>query len=299
MLLPHSSRAIALLSAHVVNAYPGGGTANLVGSPGLTVLTDTEVSQLRQLAQLSQLSYCSTEILDANSFKCNICNGPASNFTNYTPILSSNNATQGAVVQPNWIDAINFPVQNSTSPTLQPVSQSTKVSKTPTNPTTIPSPRHRHSYGCAISTLAVAELVLTKRIPAQQVRLTTMGCPRLGNFEFARLIDTQLGLLDVIRVTHSSDRISRVPPTTLGYRHAGRELFVDVEKKQMLSCMDVRAGLDESSSCNNRFDVTALGIAPHNSFFGNTQNTACRMVADGIAPVEVKYLPFEILTERV
>ncbi|KAI8842473.1 Alpha/Beta hydrolase protein, partial [Chytridium lagenaria] len=82
-----------------------------------------------------------------------------------------------------------------------------------------------HSYGCSISSLAVIELVSMFRIPAQKVSLTTFGCPRIGNYEFARLIDTDLGLAAVRRVTHSFDRLTRTPPTTFGFRHSGREFF--------------------------------------------------------------------------
>ncbi|KAJ3216422.1 hypothetical protein HDU67_009476 [Dinochytrium kinnereticum] len=317
----------------LVAAVPGGSTPNPIGTPGLTKVSDQELKELRELTQLSHLSYCGTELLDAGSFKCNICNGPASNFTQYQPILSSDqNATQGyvavdipkktiylsfqgAVVTANWISSTNFPRTNLNMAGADPnaaVHQGFQDAYESNN--VQPQIREKvtaliqqfpdfslhalgHSYGCAISTLAVADLVLSKRIPANKVSLTTFGAPRIGNFEFARMIDTTFGLASVRRVTHSTDRISRVPPTPTGYRHAGTEMYVDVDGQQMLSCMDIDKGLDESPSCNNRFGVADLTIAAHQSFFDRLQDSACR-VEDPLVPFVVRYLPFEILKNR-
>ncbi|KAJ3216420.1 hypothetical protein HDU67_009474 [Dinochytrium kinnereticum] len=331
LTLTASTIVTALAAAQLASALPGGSQPGSVGSGALTIVSDAEVQELRGLAQLSQLSYCANRPNLAR-FDCNICNGPASTLTQFQPIISTNNATQGyialdepnktiylsfqgAVNPENWVSSFNLPrtrlkyADPDTDAYVHQGFQSayeTNEVRTKTIDAVTKMLEGRpdfslhalgHSYGCPISTLAVADLINSNTIAASMVSLTTFGCPRMGNYAFARLIDTELGLFNVRRVVHSYDRLTRNPPTTFGYRHSGKEMFVDVERKQMLSCLDIKEGLDESPSCNNRFDVNALSIDPHNSYFDHTQNSAC-VAVDSTKPISVGYLPFTVLTSR-
>jgi hypothetical protein len=180
------------------------------------------------------------------------------------------------------------------------------------------------SYGGVLVTFTAADLVLNNIAPASKISLTTFGSPRIGNFEFARFIDQDLGLASVIRVVHSRDMIVKFPPTPLGYRHAGVEHWMDIDTKTTYSCGDVPppgtlGGYDESPSCSNsvgplswsakahsryvsKLDVRSLNIITNifffieNSYFDSSHRSACPAVVG--TPLTVKYLEFQIYETR-
>ncbi|KAJ3216421.1 hypothetical protein HDU67_009475 [Dinochytrium kinnereticum] len=313
----------------IASPVPGASTPNVNGPKPIT---NAELNELRDLTQLSLLSYCVNEIENSKAFNCNVCKGPAASLTCYQPIVSANNATQGyvavdvsrktiylsfqgAVLPSNWFSSFNFPrsqlkftspdpnawVHQGFQSAYHAVGIRSEILKKVSDLVKLyPSfSLHAlgHSYGCPISTIAVAELVLSGRIAGSKVSLTTFGSPRIGNYEFARLIDSKLGLSNVRRVTHSYDTVTRVPPTNFGFRHAGREIWIDVESKRAYSCEDLNQSFDESPSCNNKFAVTQWVIDSHNSYFDHNVDTACATV-NPLKPVNVGYLPFEVLYNK-
>ncbi|KAJ3411695.1 hypothetical protein HDV05_001805 [Chytridiales sp. JEL 0842] len=160
-----------------------------------------------------------------------------------------------------------------------------------------------HSYGCPLATLAAVDLVLNKVIDRSLVSLTTFGCPRVGNYEFASLLNQNggLGLKAVRRVVHSFDIIVHYPPVPTGYRHHGTEYFVDVETKKMYKCEDVpqpntRGGFDESPRCSNGLSPIQWKIDSHTSYFNSEGKDVC--VVRGEAPTPVEYIPFRVIPQK-
>ncbi|KAJ3114186.1 hypothetical protein HDU96_002452, partial [Phlyctochytrium bullatum] len=264
------------------------------------------------------------------TFDCPICGPPATGgFTNITPIISPDKwsqgyvavdhvtkavvfSFQGAVNMDNWASSLLFPRVEFDVPKADKDSMvhlgfynaykemksyiiGNVTAALKANPT---YKLHAigHSYGCSLATYATAELILTDAITGPKVEMTIFGCPRLGNFEFARMMDSTLKISKIRRVVHSYDRIARVPPTPTGYRHFGEEMWIDVDNKRTLLCNDVVKGLDESPSCVNSLSFTSLGIDPHNSYWNRLASTACGPQQN--PPVEVRYLPYEIFSKR-
>ncbi|KAI8842509.1 hypothetical protein BC829DRAFT_420328 [Chytridium lagenaria] len=205
------------------------------------------------------------------------------------------------------------PVLVSDSPTSHPTSPCTEASKTPTNPTTsknssppksVTSSKniHRLLFPSLVILTVGGSLHSQQRILSPQtsqtgdkVSLLTIGTPRLGNYEFARYLEKLLG--NVRRITHSYDLITRLPGRAFGFRHPSKEMFIDIDGKQMLQCTDMNEDEDESLSCNNKYPVTKLGMTPHTSFFDHTDETSCKPV-NASAPIKVGFLRFELITFR-
>lgn len=82
-----------------------------------------------------------------------------------------------------------------------------------------------HSLGGALATLAAYDIV---RGGKEISGCYTFGQPRVGNPEFASNYDSNPVLrLRTFRLVHENDIVPRVPGLLIGYRHCGRELFLD------------------------------------------------------------------------
>ncbi|KAJ3114185.1 hypothetical protein HDU96_002451 [Phlyctochytrium bullatum] len=298
-------------------------------SSQVTTLSTTDVNNLRLYAQFSQLSYCASSA-NFRAFNCPICGPPAAGgFTSIRPIISRDRLSQGyvavdhtskaivfsfqgAVNMENWASSLLFPRVSFDVPgadanawvhvgfynaykSMKSFIIGNVTAAIRANPT---YKLHAigHSYGCSLATYATAELILTRAITGPMVEMSIFGCPRLGNFEFARMMDTTLKISRIRRVVHSSDRIVRVPPTPTGYRHFGDEMWMDITNKRTLLCKDVVQGLDESPSCVNSLSFASLGINPHNSYWDRLASTACGPQQN--PPVVVRYLPYEVFSTR-
>ncbi|KAJ3216419.1 hypothetical protein HDU67_009473 [Dinochytrium kinnereticum] len=304
--------------------------------PGITEVSEARANELRSLAQIAQLSYCANPALLAltciicsgpvKSFSNLIpIASPDSNTRGFMTLDASKKTIylsfQGSANTQNWVsnlDAARMALNITTLDTRSPYAQAARDSgvhsgfqkayervkaQVRSNLSALlqrqPDATFQavgHSYGCSMSTLAVVDLIMSKQIPASRVSLTGFGCPRVGNYEFARLVDTQLGLSSVTRVVHSADLVVRLPPTPLGFRHAGKEVWIDVDAKKMFECTNVRSGLDESPSCSNNVPELSLNTRSHSSYFINTsQENVCSTVPAGsLVTFPVKYLPFEV-----
>lgn len=79
-----------------------------------------------------------------------------------------------------------------------------------------------HSLGGALAVLAAARCAL---VTGQPVRgLYTYGQPRVGNHDLRDAIDVSLAGR-YFRYVNDRDIVPRVPPATLGYRHAGHSFL--------------------------------------------------------------------------
>lgn len=89
-----------------------------------------------------------------------------------------------------------------------------------------------HSLGGALATLAVYDTgvyLATQKITSMKLGLVTFGAPRVGNADFAKYINEDLGLSVNLRITYKADPIISVPWETT-YVHCGSEYhFTDTK----------------------------------------------------------------------
>jgi len=79
-----------------------------------------------------------------------------------------------------------------------------------------------HSLGAALATLASAALCEFSYFPQG---VYTFGCPRVGDWRFARALNHQIGHR-FWRVENNNDIIPRLPPWFFGFRHAGQRVYL-------------------------------------------------------------------------
>jgi triacylglycerol lipase len=78
-----------------------------------------------------------------------------------------------------------------------------------------------HSLGGAMATICAGRCKMSN-IPSNPSAIFTFGSPRVGNKRY----------INFVRVPHyrwvnNNDVVTRVPPTWLGYRHSGQEIYLD------------------------------------------------------------------------
>ena len=78
-----------------------------------------------------------------------------------------------------------------------------------------------HSLGGAMATICAGRCFLS-HIDSNPSQLYTYGSPRVGNKRYINYVE-----MDHFRFVNNNDVVTRVPPTFLGYRHAGTEIYVD------------------------------------------------------------------------
>ena len=78
-----------------------------------------------------------------------------------------------------------------------------------------------HSLGGAMATICAGRCLLS-HIDSNPERLFTFGSPRVGNPRYI-----QYTKLDHLRYVNNNDIVTRVPPAWFGYRHCGREIYLD------------------------------------------------------------------------
>lgn len=80
-----------------------------------------------------------------------------------------------------------------------------------------------HSLGGALATIAAGRCVLSS-IPSHPEALFTFGSPRVGNKRFINFVK-----LNHFRWVNNNDIVTRLPPRWLGYRHSGKQLYLDAQ----------------------------------------------------------------------
>ncbi|MEM1228773.1 MAG: lipase family protein [Planctomycetota bacterium] len=78
-----------------------------------------------------------------------------------------------------------------------------------------------HSLGGAMATICAGRCFLS-HIESNPEALFTYGSPRVGNKRYINYVD-----MTHYRFVNNNDIVTRVPPTWLGYRHCGAEVYID------------------------------------------------------------------------
>lgn len=102
-----------------------------------------------------------------------------------------------------------------------------------------------HSLGAALAVLLAMEL---KEVYKTQVRIrfTTFEAPRIGNAEFADLVNYHFpNVNDKIRVTNGRDVVIHVPPYIMGYQHAGWEIYIPPGSEQSSTAYSCDSTLED------------------------------------------------------
>lgn len=78
-----------------------------------------------------------------------------------------------------------------------------------------------HSLGGAMAAISAGRCALSY-IPSNPRALFTYGSPRVGNGRYVNYVR-----LEAYRWVNNNDIVTRVPPVWMGYRHKGREIYLD------------------------------------------------------------------------
>lgn len=82
-----------------------------------------------------------------------------------------------------------------------------------------------HSLGGAMATICAGRCLLA-HIPTCPKQIITFGSPRVGNKRYINYAK-----VDYLRWVNNNDIVTRVPPVWLGYRHTGKEMYLNFEGK--------------------------------------------------------------------
>lgn len=78
-----------------------------------------------------------------------------------------------------------------------------------------------HSLGGAMAAICASRCKVSS-IPSDPAGLFTFGAPRIGDRRYVNYVR-----LNYYRWVNNNDVVPRVPPSFLGYRHAGQEIYLD------------------------------------------------------------------------
>lgn len=78
-----------------------------------------------------------------------------------------------------------------------------------------------HSLGGAMAAICAGRCKLS-HIPSNPQGLFTYGAPRVGDRRYVNYVR-----MNYYRWVHNNDIVPRVPPRWMGYRHAGKEMYLD------------------------------------------------------------------------
>lgn len=142
-----------------------------------------------------------------------------------------------------------------------------------------------HSLGGAMAVHAAISLHLVKRLPVVPT-IYTFGQPRVGDEAFGAWFAHSFANRSAtpprewFRVVHWNDPVPHLPPASLGFEHAGREIWYDESSAARVICDDGSQG--EDPDCSDSAEV-ALVISDHFSYLGH-KVVQCAPFGNGTRP---------------
>jgi triacylglycerol lipase len=85
-----------------------------------------------------------------------------------------------------------------------------------------------HSLGGALAALCAERM--ESDLGLKPIAVYTFGMPRVGTTDFTRQYNRRLGSI-TFRFIHGHDLVPTVPPSSLGFRHVGRDISCGVDEK--------------------------------------------------------------------
>lgn len=244
---------------------------------GVTALSAAEIGSYKLYAQFARVGYCPAET--TATWQCGEACGNITDFTPYASggdgaavpywyvgyharsqsVVVGNQGTDPAKFEALLLDA-NFSLKNLNSTLFPGVSGSVKghsgfvnaqaqtaqaklaaikstMAQEGSNSVTFTG----HSLGGAISLLD--SLYFNLNVPTAKIRVVTHGMPRVGNDEFADLVDSKIP--DLAHINNKKDIVPTLPGRLLGYAHTRGEKHI-INAGSWVAC----EGQDNSdSSC--------------------------------------------------
>lgn len=112
-----------------------------------------------------------------------------------------------------------------------------------------------HSLGGALATLASLDLV--EELDLKGVSMISLGAPRVGNREYARLYNSRVG--NYYRLTHARDPIVHLPYRLMGFTHIGHEIYYPDNTLEYIECMEGENPICSNSVARDRLNFTDHG----------------------------------------
>lgn len=122
-----------------------------------------------------------------------------------------------------------------------------------------------HSLGGALATLASLDLV--EELEVNNISMISLGAPRVGNTEYARLYDSRVG--EYYRLTHARDPIVHLPYRLMGFTHIGHEIFYPDNTLEYIECLE-----GENPRCSNSVSRDRLNFTDH-GYYMNIKVAGC------------------------
>ncbi|KAG2212653.1 hypothetical protein INT47_000630 [Mucor saturninus] len=164
-------------------------------------------------------------------------------FTNYTPV-------KGAKVHKGFLASYNE-VVNTFFPILQ-----AQITANPSYKVEISG----HSLGGAQALLAGMDLYQRdKRLTSKNLSIYTVGCPRVGNPEFAYYVDSTG--IPFSRSVNKRDIVPHVPPQSFGFLHPGVEAWDRSSSNVQICSANI-----ETKYCSNSI-VPFTTISDHLTYY--------------------------------
>ncbi|KAJ1853873.1 hypothetical protein GGH12_004658 [Coemansia sp. RSA 1822] len=130
-----------------------------------------------------------------------------------------------------------------------------------------------HSLGAAQATLAYIDWRLSQPHTRRNSRLVTFGAPRIGNPQFARMLDSlsnhtpTIEQENVLRVVHECDIVTHLPRSMLllgEYVHGGHEIWArDIDADRKAQDLIVCQHTQEDPDCSASINMLRWTIADH------------------------------------
>nr|GAT49317.1 predicted protein [Mycena chlorophos] len=132
-----------------------------------------------------------------------------------------------------------------------------------------------HSLGGAIASIAAPSL--KGALPDTELKLFTFGQPRVGNANFARMVEQLIGVENIFRAVHTWDGVPTMVPRFLGYEHFATEYwqFQEPILKQPQDTIKRCVG-GEDPTCSDSIPSTGIN-PPHTRYFGQLMATNPRL----------------------
>jgi triacylglycerol lipase len=117
-----------------------------------------------------------------------------------------------------------------------------------------------HSLGAALAVLAAARIV---EAGGTVTGVYTYGQPRIGKADFRAAYEERLGDI-TFRVVNHIDLVTRVPLLIQGYRHVGRMVYFDHDRRGHVDASAWHVAIDDLRYRLTHFGrVESAGLTPH------------------------------------
>jgi hypothetical protein len=122
-----------------------------------------------------------------------------------------------------------------------------------------------HSLGGALATLASLDLV--EEFGISNVKMISLGAPRIGNLEYSKLYSSLVN--EYYRLTHARDPIVHLPYRLMGFTHIPHEIYYFDDTLNYTECLEI-----ESPKCANSVSRERLNFTDH-GYYMNIKVAGC------------------------